>query len=172
VLVVVFFLRDPIVSEEDARRVFSPDAAFELQVRARRAPAAGEDPRHQEDAEFDESSNAVFSMLSEAVRDHAERDGRGASAVIVDGGDSVWAAAAVARMLEARVDGNGTRREPPDRFSISSSDPRLSEILEARDAVVAIVPSGAPRRSLQHLDEEVHSLGGKFRVLVFVDPSR
>jgi capsular polysaccharide biosynthesis protein len=172
VLVVVFFLRDPIVSEDDARKIFSPDVAFRLQVSARRAPAAGGDARPQENAEFDESSNVVLSMLSEAVRDHAERDGRGASAVIVDGGDSVWAAAAVARELEARAGDSIARREPPDRFSISSSDPRLSEILEARDAVVAIVPSGAPRRSLQRLDEEVHSLGGRFRVLVLVDPRR
>lgn len=92
--------------------------------------------------------------------------------MIVDGGGSVWAAAAVARELQARAGDKSTHREPTDRFSISSSDPRLSEILEARDAVVAIVPTGAPRRSLERLDEEIHSLGGRFRVLVLVDPRR
>jgi hypothetical protein len=172
VLVIVFFLRDPIVSEDDARRIFSPDAAFRLRVRARRALAVGEDGRPQADAQFHESSTAAFSLLSETVRDRVERDGRGASAVIVDGGDSVWAAAAVARELEARVGDDASRRERPGSFSISSSDPRLPEILGARDAIVAIVPSGAPRRSLQRLDEEIHTLGGRFRILVLVDPRR
>jgi capsular polysaccharide biosynthesis protein len=172
VLVIVFFLRDPIVSEDDARRIFSPDAAFRLRVGARRALAVGEDGRPQADAEFHESSTAVFSLLSETVRDRVEHDGRGASAVIVDGGDSVWAAAAVARELEARVGDDASRRERPGSFSISSSDPRLPEILGARDAIVAIVPSGAPRRSLQRLDEEIHTLGGRFRILVLVDPRR
>ena len=75
--------------------------------------------------------------------------------MIVGGGDGEWAAAAIARKLESRVENQGSRPGHSDGFSVSSSDPRLPEVLEARDAVVAIVPSGSPRRSLRRVDEEL-----------------
>ena len=167
VLVTVFFLGDPVVTEESARMDFHADAAFRLRVRERRS-AGGADELHQADA-FDVWPRAALISLWETIR---ERDGRGACAVIVSGGDAEWAAAAVARKLESRVENQGQRRGRLDGFSVSSTDPRLPEVLEASDAVVAIVPSGSPRRSLRRVDEELNGLGVRFRVLVLVDPSR
>jgi hypothetical protein len=170
-LIFVFFLRDPIVTEESARMDFRADAAFRLRVRERRS-AVGADELHQEDDAFDVWPRAALVSLSETIRERAQQDGRGACAVIVGGGDGGWAAAAVARKLESRVESEGSGREHSDGFSVSSSDPRLPEVLGARDAVVAIVPSGSPRRSLRRVDEELYGLGVSFRVLVLVEPSR
>ena len=166
VLVTMFFLRDPVVTEESARMDFQADAAFRLRVRERRS-AGGTDELHQADA-FDVWPRAALNSLWETIR---ERDGRGACAVIVSGGDAEWAAAAVARKLESRLENQGQRRGRLDGFSFSSTDPRLPEVLEASNAVVAIVPSGSPRRSLRRVDEELNGLGVRFRVLVLVDPS-
>jgi Family of unknown function (DUF5343) len=171
VLVTVFFLRDPVVTEESARMDFRADAAFRLRVRKRRS-AVGADELHQEDDAFDVWPHAALVSLREIIRERIERDGRGVCAVIVGAGDGEWAAAAIARRLEPRVENRGSRRGRSDGFSVSSSDPRLPEVLEARDAVVAIVPSGSPRRSLRRVDEELHGLGVRFRVLVLVEPSR
>jgi hypothetical protein len=168
-LVTAFFLRDPVVTEESARMDFPADAVFRLRVRNRRSARSQEKPHRGRNA-FDVWPRAALDVLGETMRERLNNDGRGACAVIVGGGDGKWAAAAVARELDTRVQIPGSRRrEASDGFAVSSSDPRLSEILAAHDGVVALVPSGSPRRSLRRVGEEIQGLDIKFRALVLVE---
>lgn len=170
VLVTMFFLRDPVVTEERARMDLHADAAFRLRVRQRRSlDGEGE---HPEDDAFDVWPRAALVSVGDTIRERAQRDGRGACAVIVGGGDGEWAAAGVARELESRVVDQASWHGRSNGFSVSSRDPRFPEILESRDAIVAIVVTGSPRRSLLRVDDELHGLGIGFRIVVLVEPSR
>jgi hypothetical protein len=169
-LATAFFLRDPVVTEESARMDFPADAVFRLRVRNRRS-ARSRDELHRGSDAFDVWPRAALDLLAETMRERLQRDGRGPCAVIVGGRDGKWAAAAVARELNPRVQIPGSRgRESSDGFAVSSSDPRLSEVLAAHDGVVALVPSGSPRRSLRRVGEELQGLDVKFRALVIVEP--
>jgi hypothetical protein len=171
-LATAFFLRDPVVSEDDARREFAPDAAFRLAVGPRRTSPDDDAEPEGEDPAFEVWPSVVFGSLWATVDDRAGRDGHEACAVLVAGSDADWAAQAVARRLEMRASRRGLIRRSSDGFSISSTDPRLPEFLATRDTVVAIVPSGTPRRSLRRVEEELQAFDTGFHVLVLVDPRR
>jgi Family of unknown function (DUF5343) len=171
VLATAFFLRDPVVTEERARMDFPADAVFRLRVQNRRS-ARSTDELHRGSDAFDVWPRAALDLLAETVRERVRSDGRGPCAVIVGGGDGKWAAAAIARKLDPLVQIPGSRsREASDGFAVSSSDPRLSEVLAAHDAIVALVPWGSPRRSLRRVGGELHGLDVKFRALVLIEPS-
>ena len=170
-LVTTFFLRDPVVSEEDARREFSPDVAFRVAVSSRRTPTDDEGRDRQEATAFDVWPSRVVSSLVETIQGRG--DGRDPCAVITTGGGSAWAGEAVARTLEARASGHDGGRRSSHGFTIASSDePGLSETLAVCDPVVTIVPIGTPGRSVRRVDEEIRALGTRFQVLVLVDPRR
>ncbi len=171
IVVTMFFLRDPVISEEDALREFSPDAAFRLAVSSRRTPTdqEGDGPRDAEG--FDVWPSGIVSSLVETVHDRS--DGRDPCAVIAAGSDSAWAAEAIAHTLDVRAWGRDAHRGSSDGFTITSSDdPGLSELLATSDPVVTIVPIGTPSRSVRRVDEELRALGTRFEVLVLVDPRR
>ena len=102
VLATAFFLRDPVVTEESARMDFPADAVFRLRVRNRRSAGSQDELQRGSDA-FDVWPRAALDLLGETMRERLHDDGRGACAVIVGGGDGKWAAAAVARELDPRV---------------------------------------------------------------------
>jgi capsular polysaccharide biosynthesis protein len=168
----IHFIRDPIVTREDASDDFAADVAFQVSVDA--VPAVrrmrGEAIPH--DA-FAIRPSGVTSRLWNAVSEGVDGGSNGACAVIVDGGRADWAARAIARRLQGHAQDDPRWRQRALQFSVlEASDSRLPAALATQDAVVAIVTSGAPRRLLRRFDEDLRASEECFRVLVLVGPRR
>lgn len=172
VLLALYFFRDPVITEHDATDDFVSDVAFHVTVDA--VPAVrrmtGDGIPHEA---FDVRPSGAISSLWNAIREGVDGGSHGACAVILDGGNSDWAAEAIGRQLRGQAETDPTWRERSIPFSLlKASDPRLPGALANQEAVIAIVNADAPRRSLRRFDEDLQSSGDSFRVLVVVAPRR
>jgi hypothetical protein len=171
-LLVLDFIRDPIVTGDDAADDFAADAAFQVTVDVERSRRKAGDEAIPDDALKVRPSGAIPRLWS-AIREAVDGRADGACAVIVNAGRSDWAARAVARQLQAQAESDEAWRRQSIPFSrLEASDSRLKAVLPDHRAVIAIVTSGTPRRALRRFDEDFGVSGDGVRMLVLVRPRR
>ena len=164
VVLVLWFVRQPILSESEARREFPADASFSARVRSRRLPWRFWD-------KIDEIRPVgVGDAIWRAANGNGARDPHALACVLV-GNRSLTAVADEVRR-DATMAGGGRRPAGAAPFVCTrlGDGEDLVPVLARADVVVAMVSEGVPRQSLQTLDEEMRMTADdeKRRILVYV----
>lgn len=170
VLLFVSFVREPVLSEDEARGEMPVDAAFAVRVRKR---ARGRGRRKRD---WLVSPAGVGTAIWRALDVGSRVDGQGAgegtevACILVERGsrDHAWLRAVVGQLAEASR-GHG---EQPPRVSVfrwNSLDPEGGEMvaaLERAAAIVLLVAEGTSGKVLGDLNEVIQSFTQGRRVLV------
>lgn len=161
-VLVLWFIRQPILTEAEARREFPADASFSARVRTRRRR-----PWRWKRIDIVHPMG-VGEAIWRAVDGKGKQLGQPLCCVLI-GGRSVSAVAEEVKR-DATVTHEPTVQIPPMVLRRPGAEKDLNGALAQASAVVALVSEGASRQALQSLDEEIRMTPDeeKRRILVFV----
>lgn len=159
----LYMLREPVLSEDDARRVVSTDEAFTARVEVR--PGKGRENRPSVDVEPRGLVPAIWRVVE---------NGGGPQQTCVVIADGSKRRSEAARALATELQGSRPGRQAGGRdvetAVVRQGDRAMSDLVGSARAVVYLVPFGSRGRDLRRMNDELRVASGVGRrVLVLLE---